>query len=289
VADEAEAVQVAPSEGDREGPLPLGAMRGGPEVGDLVHRVLEATDFAADDLRAELAARLGEQRRRRDVELGSDEATVVAGLRTALQTPLGSLVGGLRLSAVGRGDRLDELVFELPLVGGERPSGRLLVRDIAALLEAFVPAGDPLQGYAERLRDPALWRELRGFLTGVIDLVLRVPDASGRVRYSVVDYKTNWLGAEGEELSARHYRPEALAEAMQRSHYPLQALLYLVALHRYLRWRLAPYDPARDLGGVLYLFVRGMLGEDDSTGVFAWEPPAGLVEALSDLLDRGAA
>ena len=48
---------------------------------------------------------------------------------------------------------------------------------------------------------------------------------------------------------------------MQRSHYALQALLYTVALHRYLRWRLTGYDPAEHLGGVLYLFVRGMVGE----------------------------
>ena len=49
---------------------------------------------------------------------------------------------------------------------------------------------------------------------------------------------------------------------MQDSHYGLQALLYTVALHRYLRWRLADYDPDRHLAGVLYLFVRGMGGAD---------------------------
>jgi exodeoxyribonuclease V beta subunit len=79
---------------------------------------------------------------------------------------------------------------------------------------------------------------------------------------------------------------------MQRGHYGLQALLYTVALHRYLRWRLAGYEAERHLGGVLYLFVRGMTGADtpvvDGTpcGVFRWRPPATLVEALSDALDR---
>jgi exodeoxyribonuclease V beta subunit len=73
----------------------------------------------------------------------------------------------------------------------------------------------------------------------------------------------------------------------------LQALLYDVALHRFLRWRLADYDPARHLGGVLYLFLRGMCGPDirfaDGTipGVFAWQPPANLVTAVSDLLATG--
>ncbi len=38
---------------------------------------------------------------------------------------------------------------------------------------------------------------------------------------------------------------------MERAHYALQALLYTVALHRYLRWRLPGYDPERNLAGVL--------------------------------------
>jgi exodeoxyribonuclease V beta subunit len=81
---------------------------------------------------------------------------------------------------------------------------------------------------------------------------------------------------------------------MERAHYGLQALLYTAALHRYLRWRLAGYDPERHLAGVLYLFVRGMTGPETPTvdgtpcGVFAWRPPAALVVALSDVLDRGA-
>jgi exodeoxyribonuclease V beta subunit len=80
---------------------------------------------------------------------------------------------------------------------------------------------------------------------------------------------------------------------MQRMHYVLQGLLYTVALHRYLRWRLPSYDPDRNLAGILYLFLRGMAGADTPVadggrcGVFAWQPPAGLVAELSDVLDRG--
>jgi exodeoxyribonuclease V beta subunit len=67
----------------------------------------------------------------------------------------------------------------------------------------------------------------------------------------------------------------------------LQTLLYTVALHRYLRWRVPEYDPGRHLAGVAYLFVRGMSGEAGG-GVFAWQPPGDLVRELSDVLDRGA-
>ena len=77
---------------------------------------------------------------------------------------------------------------------------------------------------------------------------------------------------------------------MGHSDYPLQALLYAAVLHRFLRWRQPGYDPERHLGGVLYLYLRGMCGPDTPLvdgapcGVFAWQPPVALVEELSDLL-----
>jgi exodeoxyribonuclease V beta subunit len=70
----------------------------------------------------------------------------------------------------------------------------------------------------------------------------------------------------------------------------LQALLYSVALHRYLRWRLPAYDPEQHLGGILYLYLRGMCGPETPVvdgqpcGVFAWRPPAAMVVELSEVL-----
>ena len=127
---------------------------------------------------------------------------------------------------------------------------------------------------------------LRGFLTGSIDSVLRVP--GDRPRFVVVDYKTNRLGGSAR-LSLADYGPEAMATEMRRTHYPLQAILYCVALHRFLAGRLPGYDPQLHLGGVGYLFVRGMAGRsapevEPATGVFGWFPPPGLVVELSELL-----
>jgi exodeoxyribonuclease V beta subunit len=264
----------------------LASMRGGAEVGTFVHGVLEASDFTAPDLAAELSAAVAAQQARRLVEIGAT-SEVVAGLEGVLETPLGPAVGDLRLRDLARGDRLDELVFELPLVGGDTPTATVAIAEVARLLREHLEPGDPLAGYAERL--PSLQDSLRGYLTGSLDLVLRTPDG----RYAVVDYKTNWLGVAGEELTVWHYRPAALWEAMVAAHYPLQALLYTVALHRYLRWRLPTYHPERHLAGVLYLFVRGMVGgatpvvDGQPCGVFAWQPPPALVESLSDLFDTG--
>ena len=263
----------------------LGAAPVGVDFGTFVHTVLEATDFRAPDLDAELGLRIAEAGSRRSFDLG-DPDRVVEGLRAAIETPLGPLVDGLRLCDVARPDRLNELEFELPLAGGDDPTGRLTLPAIARALREHVPAGDPMAAYAARLEDPALRSQVRGFLTGSIDLVVRV----GGPRFAIVDYKTNWLGPAGEPLTLAHYQPDALAAEMSRSHYGLQALLYTVALHRYLRWRIPGYEPGRHLAGVLYLFVRGMAGRVGRTesGVFAWRPPGSLVAALSDVLDRGA-
>jgi exodeoxyribonuclease V beta subunit len=225
---------------------------------------------------------------RRHVDIG-DEAVAVHGLVRAISTPLGPLVGGIALRDIAIDDRMDEMGFELPLVGGSTPTGGVSVGDIGAVLRGHVQPGDPLDGYPDKLSDPVFGREVRGYLTGSIDAVLRTPAG-----LAVVDYKTNWLGVDDEPLSAWHYTPTAVAAAMQRAHYPLQALLYTVALHRYLRWRMPGYAPDDDLAGVLYLFVRGMTGPDvphvdgQPCGVFAWRPPTDLIVDLSDLLDHGA-
>jgi exodeoxyribonuclease V beta subunit len=296
VADEDEVPVLVPADDEGADPagddarsrsLPLATMPGGRDVGTFVHSVLEATDFAAADIDAALGAAVAQELRRQRLDIG-DPALVVAGLRTALETPLGSLLGEVRLRDIGTADRVNEMAFELPLVGGDHPNGELTVGGIAVLFRQHLAADDVLAGYADRLADPALTADLRGFLTGSLDLVLRTYGADGHPRFAVVDYKTNRLAPAGEPLTAWHYRPEALADEMQRAHYPLQAVLYLAALHRYLRWRLPGYQPEHNLAGVAYLFVRGMSGAArPGEGVFAWRPPTGFIEDLSDLLDRG--
>ncbi len=267
---------------------PMDALPGGTAFGTLVHAILERLDPSVDELADELRTQVrGQLARLGPADL--DAAALAAALLAALRTPLGPLAGGRSLADIAPAERLAELDFELPLGGGDRPNGISHLRDIANLLRGQLPADDALVGYAELLTDPVLGdAPLKGYLTGSIDAVLRIDG-----RYLVVDYKTNRLGAPDSPLTAWDYRPAAMAEAMLLAHYPLQALLYDVALHRFLRWRIADYDPQRHLGGVLYLFLRGMCGPDvvfdDGAipGVFAWRPPASLVVAVSDMLAFG--
>jgi exodeoxyribonuclease V beta subunit len=163
--------------------------------------------------------------------------------------------------------------------------------EFGAALRRHLGEDDPVRAYADRLDNPSLGSQiLRGYLSGSIDVVLRVP-GSDPARFVVVDYKTNSLGDPTRPLTALDYTPDKVTEAMLHSHYPLQALIYSVVLHRYLRWRLPGYDPAAHLGGVLYLYLRGMVGPETPVvdgvpcGIFSWRPPVALVEELSAILD----
>lgn len=289
---------------DEVGDIPLASLVAGPDVpspmadlpagatfGSLVHAVLETADPFAADLAAELEAHIREHSGWWPVDVAPAELAAV--MVPMHDTPLGPLAGGLTLRHIGLSDRLRELDFELPLAGGDRPAAGPEARlaDLAPLLREHLPADDPLASYADRLSDRALGdQSLRGYLTGSIDAVLRIPDGPGH-RYVVVDYKTNRLGDPERPLTAADYDRPRMAEAMLHSDYPLQALLYCAVLHRFLRWRVGDYDPARHLGGVLYLFVRGMCGADTPAldghpcGVFSWRPPPALITDLSDLLD----
>ncbi|MBZ5735769.1 UvrD-helicase domain-containing protein [Nocardioides sp. TRM66260-LWL] len=302
-AEPGAAAQDGPTAADGAGadahPVPLAAAPAGAAFGSLVHAVLEHADPAAPetdgDLVAELRRQVLDQARWWPVEV--DAEALALGLEAVHRTPLGPLVPGLTLADVPLSDRLRELDFEIPLAGGDRPARRrpeIRLRDLAPVLRAHLPADDPLRPYAERLETPPLGEQpLRGYLSGSIDVVLRVPDATHGHRYVVVDYKTNRLTPPETEPSLAHYGPDALAEAMLHSHYPLQALLYAVVVHRYLRWRQPGYRPEAHLGGVAYLYLRGMAGADvplvgdHPPGVFSWRPPAALIVALSDLLEEG--
>jgi exodeoxyribonuclease V beta subunit len=115
-------------------------------------------------------------------------------------------------------------------------------------------------------------RQLEGMLTGFMDLVLHHEG-----RYYVLDYKSNRLPA---------YDPKQLQQAMLVHRYDVQAVLYVLALHRLLKSRLAGYDFDQHIGGALYLFLRGV--DQPGSGLLHLSPPRELIESL-DAAFAGAA
>ena len=136
-----------------------------------------------------------------------------------------------------------------------------------------------LREACERHGEPALvpagpLRELRGLMTGKIDLVF---EFNGR--FHVLDYKSNHLGNNGAAYDAH-----SLANAMLEHRYDVQAAIYLLALHKLLRSRLGPaYDPATQLGGAVYYFLRGIDGP--AAGVHVEKANVEFLEAMENLLE----
>jgi len=216
------------------------------------------------------------------------------GLALVAATPLGPLIGGARLADVAESDRVHEMRFHLPLVGGHAPGGRRVgLADLAALLAEHTQ-DEPavVAALADDLASRRS-RDVRGFLNGSIDLVARVDG-----RYVVADYKSNRLVAPGASVSTLdRYTRAHLDEEMVAHGYVLQELIYVVALTRLLRSRLGvDYDYDTHVAGALYLFVRGMVGpdaprdtSDQATGVWAHRPSRALVERIDRLFAEGRA
>ncbi|MCP1481030.1 exodeoxyribonuclease V beta subunit [Pseudomonas chlororaphis] len=124
------------------------------------------------------------------------------------------------------------------------------------------------QGVPRVTAEPVL---LNGMFKGFIDLTFE-----HQGRYYVADYKSNWLGVDDAS-----YTEQAMEQSILDNRYDLQYVLYLLALHRQLRARLADYDYDRHMGGALYLFLRGT--GSASRGVFFTRPPRELIERLDRL------
>ncbi|HEY1229247.1 MAG TPA: 3'-5' exonuclease, partial [Ramlibacter sp.] len=117
-------------------------------------------------------------------------------------------------------------------------------------------------------------RELHGMLKGFADLVF---EHEGR--YWVLDYKSNALGANDAAYTRR-----AMAGGMAAHRYDIQGAIYMLALHRLLRSRLGEaYDPARQLGGAIFLFLRG-IANPATRGCCLLEPDIVLLDTLDQLL-----
>ncbi|MCU4552594.1 UvrD-helicase domain-containing protein [Acinetobacter nosocomialis] len=179
---------------------------------------------------------------------------VATWLQEILSTPL---YQGFRLNQLQPEHYLSECPFYLAL------SDRVLA--MKRIQQLFAEYGMEMPELLEA-------RSAR-YLNGSIDLVY----FDGQ-RYHIADYKSNYLG---ENLA--DYSVESIAQSMSLASYWLQAGLYLVALHRYLKVKMQNYDIEQNLGGATYLYLRGMNGEAEQ-GYYYWQPSTEFVLRLDAIL-----
>ncbi len=219
----------------------------GPVFGDMVHTVLETVDFAEVARAADSSGLCKPGARVRQV-LDQVIRANIALLRT--RVPTGVLEEACR-------QKIAELVWralKTPLAGVGCTLGEIDANDRRHEVDFLFPERPGSAILADKR-----WED--GYVTGYMDLVFRRDD-----KYFLLDWKTNLLPG---------YSPDQLAASMAESDYHRQYRLYLHALARWLRRTHGPgFDPLRALGGVYYLYLRGLNGSDESAGVFFHQPTA---------------
>ena len=225
--------------------------------GNFLHEQLEwmaQEGFAsADD--PQFAARLGQRCER--AGWGHRQEDAIAWLRTVVLTRLPPLEAPL-----------SEIDMLLPEMEFWFPSERLHTGQLDRLCRAHL-LGDVARGALPE-------RELHGMLKGFADLVFE-----HQGRYWVLDYKSNSLGA-GDSA----YSTGAMAVGMAAHRYDIQGAIYMLALHRLLKSRLGEaYDPAMQLGGAIFLFLRG-IANVHTRGCYLLPPDLALLDGLDALLAR---
>ena len=249
-------------------PAGIFAFPKGAKAGIFLHKVFEELDFTqAPEQLPPLVNDLLDQHNFAP-EWG---AAVRDMVQKVLQAPLGD--EGLTLAQVGMERRCTEMEFFFPLasVTSER------LRDaVTRFIEQKTVEGKGAEPVfpvdMTDLFSRLSFAPVRGMLLGFIDLVF---EHGGR--YYIVDWKSNHLGN-----CAADYGQASLRREMEQSLYPLQYLLYTVALDNYLRLRIADYDYDRHFGGIFYLFLRGVDGTGN--GVFADRPPKEFIAQLAQVL-----
>jgi exodeoxyribonuclease V beta subunit len=265
--------------------MPFARLPGGTYFGKVMHKVYERVNFLADDLEAEVSRIVDAVVNGALLRNYRDE--LIRGVTLSLRTPLGSRFGETELSSIGNDNRLNELGFEIGLAP---VSASVTVSDIGAVLrETLIDAGrtdDILMPYAGELASSVFDIPLIGLMNGSIDTLLRMHE-DGRDVLWITDWKSNRLDEDGMEKVIHGYARDRMCAEMEHHHYPLQALIYGAAVHRYVRSR----GGSANIAGLAYFFIRGMVGQETPkdaaghrNGVFVWEAPSGLWARLSDLM-----
>ena len=222
----------------------------GTQIGTLLHRYFEKVPFA------QLAEKENIEKLCQDLNLAEEQfAAVQQWFEQILSTPI-LPNNDLTLAQINEKQCLKELAFYLNITSHFDVAG--FNRALATLHHL------PLE--------PLQFDDIQGMVRGTMDLVFCHQD-----KYYLFDYKSNFLGE-----TLKDYDQAALKKAMLEHHYDWQYLLYVVALHRYLKTRLPDYDYNRDFGGVVYAFLRGMNGSPQS-GIFFDKPDWQLIQQLEEL------
>lgn len=236
----------------------------GSDFGQLVHDLLEQSDFATlaegvdSAVREELAMKHSVKWNAKERTQAEQQADFDAMIQQVVNTPLDATDNDFTLAKIPQQHCLKELGFYYAVKQSNLEKLNAILKNSGVPFTALTA------------------KTIEGYLNGFIDLIVQYGD-----KFYIMDYKTNFLGNE-----AHNYSHEAMHHEMTHHNYGLQFILYSLAVHQYLKTRKQNYDYEQNFGGIKYLFVRGMDGKSVDYGVYQYRPDSSLIQSLEALLSE---
>uniref|UniRef100_UPI000A55B329 3'-5' exonuclease n=1 Tax=Prochlorococcus marinus TaxID=1219 RepID=UPI000A55B329 len=266
-------------------PNPLSEFPKGNIAGTCLHKIIERFEFRNDN-NQELIDLIFEELNFHQIDTSLAFKVKDAILRI-INISLGSELQNKKLVDIPNEYLLKEVKYDLTLSYEGR---NINSYDISKcfLLDQQYEFG---KEYADKINDLQIMN--KGFHSGCIDCIFPVGNTLEDSKWWVIDWKSNLIsGSDNSDCLPRNYNYKNMKDEMIKHHYPLQSHLYLLALHRLLKWRLKNYQPHKNLGGYIYLFLKGLpdheLFEKSNTqeispGVFISNAPLNRINYLDNL------
>jgi len=266
-------------------PNPLSEFPKGTIAGTCLHKILERFEFRNDN-NQELIDLIIEELNIHQIDTSFTFKVKDAILRI-INISLGSELQNKKLVDIPNKNLLKEVKYDLTLSYEGR---NLNSNDISRcfLLDQQCEFGEE---YANKINDLQIMN--KGFHSGCIDCVFPVGNTIEDSKWWIIDWKSNFIsGSENSDCLPINYHYENMRDEMIKHHYPLQSHLYLLALHRLLKWRLKNYQPHQHLGGYIYMFLKGLPdfelfeksnSKSISPGVFISNAPLKRINYLDNL------
>ncbi|TWX57770.1 exodeoxyribonuclease V subunit beta [Colwellia hornerae] len=241
----------------------------GAHTGNLLHDILEHTDFNAPDWQQAMHWPL---QKYGALTAGYQAEDLQCWLAQIINSPLGDSALAIdnsepfSLADLQQGKTLRESEFYYPMRSASTDK-----------LTQILSKHRNMHSQSTQqsiVRLPA-YQQLKGMMHGFIDLIFEHNN-----KYYICDYKSSHLGNDFSD-----YNQQAMKENIEKNHYDLQYLIYALALHRYLSYSLDNYDVEQHFGGTYYLYLRGMTDDEQhkNCGVYYRKIEAQELAALDQL------
>lgn len=266
-------------------PNPLSEFPKGTIAGTCLHKIIERFEFR-NDRNQELIDLIIEELNFHQID-SSFAFKVKDAILRIINISLGSELQNKKLVDIPKEYLLKEVKYDLTLSYEGRNINSLDISKCFLLDQEYEFGKE----YANKINDLQIMN--KGFHSGCIDCVFPVGNKLENSKWWVIDWKSNLIsGSDNSDCLPKNYNYENMRDEMIKHHYPLQSHLYLLALHRLLKWRFKNYQPHQHLGGYIYLFLKGLPdfelfeksnSKDISPGVFISNAPLKRINYLDNI------